>query len=457
MKSPARVLLAGVAAVATVGALVGCSTGSSGGGDASGKVELRVATFPPGADAAAYEAFAAQEEQFEDEHPDIDIIGVEYEWEGPTFAVQLAGGSLPDVFTVPFTDSKTLLENGQLMDVTAEVEELGYEDSFNPIILDGVKDSDGNIYGFPRQAYAMGLHYNRDLFEQAGLDPDQPPATWDEVREYAKKITDATGKAGYAQMAINNTGGWQLTAQTVARGGRTQVDNADGSAESTIDNEGTKATLQFLHDLKWEDGSFGSKVDLDWGTINQEFAAGNIGMYTSGSDVYTALVRDFGLEPDVYGLAVVPIEGDDPGTLGGGDIAVISPTVDDATKAAAVEWIDWYYMQKLLDEDAAVLDAKTLDESGQAVGTPVLPVLSRELYEESLVWIEDYINVPRDQMKPFTDSIWDQTPVGEPKKSTQEVYALLDTVVQTVLTDENADIDALLAQAQADAQAILDQ
>ncbi|HWL78544.1 ABC transporter substrate-binding protein [Microbacterium sp.] len=457
MKSPARVLLAGVAAVATVGALVGCSTSSSGGSGESGKVELRVATFPPGADAAAYEAFAAQEKQFEDEHPDIDIIGVEYEWEGPTFAVQLAGGSLPDVFTVPFTDSKTLLENGQLMDVTAEIKELGYEDAFNPIILDGVKDSDGNIYGFPRQAYAMGLHYNRDLFEQAGLDPDQPPTTWDEVREYAKKITDATGKAGYAQMAINNTGGWQLTAQTVARGGRTQVDNEDGSAESTIDNAATKATLEFLHDLKWEDGSFGSKVDLDWGTINQEFAAGNIGMYTSGSDVYTALVRDFGLEPDVYGLAVVPIEGDDPGTLGGGDIAVISPTVDDATKAAAVEWIDWYYMQKLLDEDAAVQDAKTLNDSGQAVGTPVLPVLSRELYEESLVWIEDYINVPRDQMKPFIDSIWDQTPVGEPKKATQEIYALLDTVVQTVLTDENADIDALLAQAQADAQAILDQ
>ncbi|MFB7894590.1 ABC transporter substrate-binding protein [Microbacterium sp. NPDC056044] len=456
MKSPARVLLAGVAALATVGALVGCSA-AGGDENSDGKLELRVATFPPGADAAAYEAFATQEEQFEKEHPDIDIIGVEYEWEGPTFAVQLAGGSLPDVFTVPFTDSKTLLENDQLMDVTAEVKELGYEDSFNPIILDGVKDADGDIFGFPRQAYAMGLHYNRDLFEQAGLDPDQPPTTWDEVREYARKIHDATGKAGYAQMAINNTGGWQLTAQTVARGGRTQTDEADGSATSTIDNDATKATLEFLHDLRWEDDSFGAKVDLDWGTINQEFAAGNIGMYTSGSDVYTALVRDFGLDPAVYGLGVVPVEGDDPGTLGGGDIAVISPTVDDATKEAAVTWIDWYYMQKLLNEDAAVQDAKALAESDQAVGTPVLPVLSRELYEESLTWIEPYINVPRDQMTSFTDNIWDQTPVGEPKKSTQEVYALLDTVVQTVLTDENADIDALLAQAQTEAQALLDE
>ena len=82
--------------------------------------------------------------------------------DGPTFAAQLAGGSLPDVFTVPFTDTKTLLENGQLMDVTKEVNELGYADKFNPIILGDVQDADGNIYGFPRQAYAMGLHYNRD-------------------------------------------------------------------------------------------------------------------------------------------------------------------------------------------------------------------------------------------------------------------------------------------------------
>jgi len=454
MKSSTRALIGGIAIVATTTALAGCS---AGGSDEGGKVELRVATFPPGADKAAYEAFAAQEKQFEKEHPDIDIVGVEYEWEGPTFAVQLAGGSLPDVFTVPFTDSKTLLENGQLMDVTDAMEELGYTDSFNPVILDGVTGSDGKIFGFPRQAYAAALHYNRDLFTQAGLDPDDPPSTWEEIREAAKAITDATGKAGYAQMAINNTGGWQLTSQTVARGGRTQTDNEDGSATSTIDNPATKASLEFLHDLKWVDNSFGSKVDLDWGTINQEFAAGNIGMYTSGSDIYTALVRDFGMDESIYGMTVVPMEGEDPGTLGGGDIAVISPTVDASTKDAAVTWIDWYYMRKLMDKDAATLDAKTLNESGQAVGTPLLPVLSRELYDESQTWIADYINVPLKQMAPFSERIWDQTPVGEPKAKTQEVYALLDSVVQSVLTDENADIDGLLADAQTAAQAKLDE
>ena len=87
----------------------------------------------------------------------------------------------------------------------------------------------------------------------------------------------------------------------------------------------------------------------------------------------------------------------------------------------------------------------------------MLPVLDRETYEESLTWIEPYINVPRDQMTPFIEGVWEQTPVGEPKGKTQEIYALLDTVVQAVLTDQNADIDALLEKADADAQALLDE
>ena len=450
MTMKSRKVIAAGAAIVTLAALAACT---SGGG--SGKTELRVATFPPGADAAAYEAFAEQEAQFEEANPGIDIIGVEYEWKGPTFAVQLAAGSLPDVFTVPFTDAKTLLENGQLMDVTAEIDELGYTDKFNPIILDAVTGADGHLYGFPRQAYAMGLHYNRDLFEAAGLDPDAPPTTWDEVREAAKAIADATGKAGFMEMTMNNTGGWQLVAATVARGGSIQEGDAESGYTSTINNPGTVAALEYLKELRWEDNSLGSNFLLDWGSINQEFAAGNIGMYTSGSDVYTALVRDFGLDPDSYGLTVMPVEGDG-GVLGGGDIAVVSPSIDDATKAAAVRWIDWYYMQKLLDEDAAKRDAEALVASDQAVGTPVLPVLDQETYEQSREWIAEYVNVPLDQMAGFFDGIFAQTPVGEPKGHTQEIYALLDPVVQAVLTDPNADIEALLTQADVAAQAILD-
>ena len=56
--------------------------------------------------------------------------------------------------------------------------------------------------------------------------------------------------------------------------------------------------------------------------------------------------------------------------------------------------------------------------------------------------------MPVDQMAPFTTQIFDQPLVNEPVAHTQELYAALDPVVQAVLTDQNADIDALLDAAE---------
>ena len=53
----------------------------------------------------------------------------------------------------------------------------------------------------PIAAYGQALHYNRTLFQQAGLDPDKPPTTWDEIRQDAKQIADKTGKAEYSGMS----------------------------------------------------------------------------------------------------------------------------------------------------------------------------------------------------------------------------------------------------------------
>jgi ABC-type glycerol-3-phosphate transport system substrate-binding protein len=449
MKSPSRVVIAGIVAFVTVAAV-------TSGVAAADKTVIHVAGIAPGADQAAYDAFLAREATFEKANPMIDIIGDEYTWNGQTFAAQIAGGSLPAVFTVPFTETKTLLENGQLADITSEVKALGYDKSYNPIILDAVLDENGNIFGLPYEAYAMGLHYNRALFRAAGLDPDSPPTTWDEVRAAARAITEATGEAGFATMTYNNTGGWQLTAQTVAHGGRTQVDNGDGTYTSTINNPGTVAALKFIKALRWEDNSMGSNFLLDWPSINQAFAAGQVGMYTQGADVYNYLVSNTDMNPDDYGLTVIPTEGDNAGALGGGAVAVISPSLSADEQAAAVKWIDFYYLKKFFDEATAKDAAKALADADQAVGTPSLPILDKASFDQYQGWIAEFVNVPVDQMSGYFDGIFQQTPVGEAKGKTQEIYALLDAVVQAVLTDKNADIDALLTQADVDAQAILD-
>jgi len=453
MKSPSKTVAIVAVGLMSAGLLSACTADTASD---DGKVKISVASLIPGTEQAAFDAFDARVAEFEEENPDIDVEPVEYEWKATTFTAQLAGGTLPDVFRIPLTDGRTLIANGQLADITSQVEALPYFDQFNPSVLETAQDDAGNVFGIPREAYAIGLHYNRQLFEDAGLDPDAPPTTWDEVRSAAKAIAEKTGQAGYMQMTQSNTGGWQTTAATVSRGGRMQ----EGQGEDvtvTLDNEGTRESLEFLKELRWTDNSMGSNFLYDWGTINQAFAAGQIGMYTSGSDIFTSLTRENNLDPAIYGLTAIPIsDSPDAAILGGGTLNVVSAKATDEQKDAAVKWIDFYDVAKLVDEEAAVADAKILAEQDQAVGTPALPILDQETFDASREWIADYVNVPQDQVSYFAEGNEGRTIVGEPAAKTQELYAALDSVVQAVLTDENADIDALLARADADVQALVD-
>ncbi len=447
MRSPILV----VAVLTATTALTAC--GSDDAGD--GRTVVKIA-IDPGLEQAAVDAYNERVAQFEKANPDIDLQPQEYNWEATTFTAQLAGGTLPDVFTVPFTDGRGLIERKQVADIADLVAKLPYAKDFNPNVAEAGTAADGRMQAVPIAAYGQALHYNRTLFTQAGLDPDDPPSTWDEVRAAAKQIAQRTGQAGYAQMTKDNTGGWMLTTLAYAYGGRTEKVDGD-KAESTLDTPEMRAVLQDLHDMRWTDNSMGANFLYDWGTINQDFAAGRIGMYVSGGGNYGQLVTQNALKPADYGVTVLPLADDeDAGVLGGGTLAVVSAKADDAVKAAAVKWIDFYYLAKLTDQDAAVLDAKTLAESDAPVGAPQLPVFDKATYDRMIEWTAEYVNVPLDQMTPYTDHMFDQPLLTEPTRSTQEVYALLDPVVQSVLTDRNADIPGLLAQAEADAQALLD-
>ncbi len=65
---------------------------------------------------------------------------------------------------------------------------------------------DGVTYGIPTNNETMALIWNADIFKRAGLDPDQPPATWDDVVKYSKQINEKLGIAGYGLVARKNAG-----------------------------------------------------------------------------------------------------------------------------------------------------------------------------------------------------------------------------------------------------------
>jgi ABC-type glycerol-3-phosphate transport system substrate-binding protein len=421
-------------------------------------VTITVGVLRPGATQEASDALNLQISQFEAKYPWVTVVPNEYNWTAPTFTAQLAGGTLPTVFNIPFTDGKGLIAQHQIVNIDSRVRALGYADKFNPNVLVNGEDTDGKIWAVPITAYGMSLTYNRTLFTQAGLDPNKPPTTWDEVKADAKIISTKTGAAGFAQMATQNTGGWQLTTMTYALGGRMEtVDAKTGKTTATVNNSYTKAALKYLQDLRWTDNSMGSTFDYNWGSINQDFAAGQIGMFTGGSDLYTAMVQNDSLKPADYGITTIPLASDpNAGVLGGGNLVAVNVLTTDDQRDAAVNFIDFYYMNKLRTQEGAVADAQALKANNQPVGVPSLPIFDKATYDLSQTWIKDYINVPTAQMTPFTSKINTQPLVTEPRNNTQDLYQNLDPVVQAVLTDKNADINALLDAANVKIQKIMD-
>jgi hypothetical protein len=229
------------------------------------------------------------------------------------------------------------------------------------------------------------------------------------------------------------------------------------NAVATLDNPATVTALNMLKAMRWTDNSMGSNFDYGWSDINQAFAAGNVGMYVSGSDVYSNLVSASNIDPSIYGLATIPLAGKKAGVLGGGTLAAVRPDANAATKAAAMKWIDFYYESPLISKPQAIRNAKTLAAAKQPVGVPALPIFNAAQYLLANSWIKPYINVPIAQMKPFTTGIFKQTLIPEPEASTQSVYHSLDAVVQAVLTNKNTDIQSMLQQANTAAQAAISQ
>ena len=440
----AAVALAGLVAVCVAATAVGSTTKT---------VTISVASLIPGSTKAAVDQFSAQVTEFERANPSSKVKPVEYQWTGPTFAAKLAAGTLPTVFEVPFTDARTLGDNGQLADLTSLAKALPYFSKYNKAVLAEGTDSKGRIIALPKGAYAQALHYNRKLFTQAGLDPNKPPRTWAQVRAYARQIAQKTGKAGYVEMAKDdNTAGWILTTFVYSLGGRLEK-GIGTKAVATLANPQTMTALNLLKQMRWTDNSMGANFDYGWSDINQAFAAGNVGMYVSGSDVYTNLVQASNIDPSLYGLAPIPLaKNKNAGVLGGGTEVAVKPTVNADAKAAAMKWIDFYYERPLVSKTRAVQNARTLAANKQPVGVPALPLFNKQQYDLANTWIAPYINVPLNQMKPFTTGIFDQNLIPEPEASTQSVYHSLDAVVEAVLTDRNADIQSLLQQANQQAQ-----
>lgn len=418
---------------------VGCQSTPESSIDEDAPVTITVGDFPRSDQPELVELWTDQIAAFEKANPNIKVETDTYVFAADTFAAAFEGDTLPTVFYIPFTEPQGLLREGKIANITDAVEEAGLRDKLDENLLSKMSDADGEIYGLPQNAYSVGLIYNRGLFEDAGLDPDQPPATFEELRAAAKQITDATGVPGFGMMGSGQGGGWSLTALTYAFGGLIQ--NAEGT-ESALEDGGTQAALETLQGMR-QDGSLSENVLVDFGSFATEFAAERYAMMI-GCPCWYPNVVDNGFPVDDFGSTTMPETPDANATLAGGAVQAVNVNATPEQALAAVKWVEFFYLSPQLEEEAAVTRAKADNASGAPVGIPMLPLFSPEQTEDYYSWIEPWVNVPVEQFAPW-ERIAEQDLVAEPAVKAQDTYTLLDGLVQKVISDPDADVPALVA------------
>ncbi len=430
-----------------VGALALTACGSDGDEAADGKTRITVNCMPPKSAKVDRQFFEEDVAAFEKKNPGIDVVPHDaFPCQDPkTFDAKLAGGQMEDVFYTYFTDARHVVDINQAADLTPYIKELKSYDTIQQQLRD-IYTVDGKVYGIPRTGYSMGLIYNRELFEKAGLDPDRPPATWDEVRDAAKRIAAlGDGVLGYADYSAQNQGGWHFTAELYSRGG--DVVSADGK-KATIDTPEGRAVLRTLHDMRWKDESMGSKQLLVINDVQQMMGAGKLGMYLAAPDNIPILVKEKGAEYE--NIAIAPMPGGE-GTLIGGDGYMFSKKASPEQIRAGLKWLDHMF---LTPGDGFLGDYARAKQHDAPVGLPEPRLFTGAADAKDQQVKQANANVPVENYQAFLDGSQKLEAKIEPPHA-QQLYSVLDGVVSAVLTKEDADIDQLLEDASGKIDGIL--
>lgn len=220
--------------------------------------------------------------------------------------IATAGGDPPDVAGLVDSRVPQYADQNALLPLDVLVDEFGIDlESFKPVWAE-LGRYQGTLYALPSTPFTIALYYNRDLFRQAGLDPDRPPRTTAELNEYARRLTryDAGGRIVQLGFTVSNAMlGWWTWVWPNFFDGRLW----DGE-RFTLDTPAGRAAAQWIWELREE---LGRRRCLDFesaaGPIESAqnpFLAGRLAMVFQGPWM-SNWIRTYAPELD-YAVAPFP-------------------------------------------------------------------------------------------------------------------------------------------------------
>ena len=357
MKLSPRKTLTGAAAVLLLSAAAACSSGSSPsstgsssstfGVNATGTVQFWARTVSKTLAQKLVSEFNATHKNLQ-----VKLTLTSINDDVTSLATSIRAGDPPDVVGLNDIDTPTFTREGAFMNLTPYINKLPYKADLSPGHI-GLATYNGQEYGVPYWADLSVLWYNKTLFKEAGLNPNDPPTTYAQILSDAQAIN----KLGHGISGFTFAGDCQgclgFTVQPgVWAGGSYLTSGSISNQTASITGNTALENALTLYRQLWTQHLVPDNDRTDNGTTwGQDFAAGKIGIMPGGYGQVVDLVKPSQLGSEFMDT---PLPGDNGGysTFDGGDDFVIPSAAKNAS--GAWEFIQWVLQTQQQDQYPAL-------------------------------------------------------------------------------------------------------
>ncbi len=279
---------------------------------------------------------------FNKENPDYNVMPVYSGTYQETIVKVLTAhksGKPPAAAILLSTDTFTLADEDAILPIDNFVkteEDRAWMKSFFPAFM--LNGQFGNkTWGVPFQRSTVVLYWNKDLFKEAGLDPNKPPQNWEDTISMGQKLTkkDAAGNVTQWGIQVPSSGFPYWLFQGFSTQNNAILANAEGN-QVKYDDPGSVGALAYWVDLSKKYGIHPPGV-VEWGTTPRDFMEKKVAMIWTTTGNLTNIRSNAKFD---FGVAMLP-EGKRRGSpTGGGNFFIFKKTTS-AEQEGAYKFAKW--------------------------------------------------------------------------------------------------------------------
>lgn len=309
--------------------------GGDGGEEAEGKTNISFWHAMSGSNGEELEAIV---DKFNEQSDSVQVEAIyQGSYDDSLTKLRAVGGSdeAPAIVQVFEIGTKYMSESGFITPMQEFIDKDDFDVSQLEENILSYYELDDQLYSMPFNTSNAVMFYNKDMFERAGLDPEDPPSSYSEMIEAAQKIKDSEDAYGFTMATI----GWFFE-QLMANQGALYLDNDNGrsgeATEALVNSEEGYKIFEWLNEMN--EAEIFRNYGSDWEDPRGPFFAEQVGMYLDSTANTAEVIKNSDFE---VGTAYLPVaDGMDPqGVIVGGASLWITNQVDEEAQDAAWEFV----------------------------------------------------------------------------------------------------------------------